>query len=296
MKNDLNEISCLKNSRSIFMNAEIYYFSGTGNSFAVARDIAGKINGKLISIPSVMKEDKIKTNAEVIGIVFPTYYIVNTGLPLIIEKFAGKLSDISSKYIFALATCGGGSGDAFRNLDKIIKSRGGKLSGGFALVMPSNVATSPKEKHQKIFNDLHKKFEFVLEYIISRKEGKIESTPLWARMIFTPLVPVIRPIILGALKKLSNSKNLPFEELVYLSDKSYHVDANCDGCGICEKICPVKNIRMKNGKPEWLHHCETCLACFHWCPKESIQGGLAPKLIRYHHPDVKITDMIKQAE
>jgi flavodoxin len=56
------------------MNIEIYYFTGTGNSLAVARDIALKTDGKLIPIPSVMDKEIIKTDADVIGIVFPTYY------------------------------------------------------------------------------------------------------------------------------------------------------------------------------------------------------------------------------
>ena len=57
------------------MSVDIYYFSGTGNSLAVARDIAEKTIGKLISIPSVMNKNKIKTNAEVIGVVFPLHGI-----------------------------------------------------------------------------------------------------------------------------------------------------------------------------------------------------------------------------
>jgi flavodoxin len=35
------------------MSTEIYYFSDTGNSLVVARDIAVKMNGKMIPIPSV---------------------------------------------------------------------------------------------------------------------------------------------------------------------------------------------------------------------------------------------------
>jgi len=54
---------------------EIYYFSGTGNSLVVARDIAEKMNGNLISIPSVMDKESITTDADVIGIVFPVYYL-----------------------------------------------------------------------------------------------------------------------------------------------------------------------------------------------------------------------------
>ena len=53
-----------KITRRIFiLNTEIYYFSGTGNSLVVARDIAKKINGQYISIPSVIHQENIKTEA-----------------------------------------------------------------------------------------------------------------------------------------------------------------------------------------------------------------------------------------
>lgn len=55
------------------MNIEIYYFSGTGNSLAVARDLAAKLNARLIPITTVMDRESIETDAERIGIVFPLY-------------------------------------------------------------------------------------------------------------------------------------------------------------------------------------------------------------------------------
>ncbi|MHB1377223.1 MAG: hypothetical protein ACYCXB_07365 [Candidatus Humimicrobiaceae bacterium] len=55
------------------MNTEIYYFSGTGNSLAVARDITKKADGKLISIFSVLDKKSINTDADTLGIVFPVY-------------------------------------------------------------------------------------------------------------------------------------------------------------------------------------------------------------------------------
>lgn len=64
------------------MRTEIYYFTGTGNSLAVARDIAGKTNGKLISISSVIDKESIKTDADSIGIVFPAYMAHLYGIPL----------------------------------------------------------------------------------------------------------------------------------------------------------------------------------------------------------------------
>lgn len=44
------------------MITTIYYFSGTGNSHAAARDIANRINADLISIPKVMAMENIDIN------------------------------------------------------------------------------------------------------------------------------------------------------------------------------------------------------------------------------------------
>ena len=55
------------------MKADVYYFTGTGNSLVVARDIAQEIEGELISIPSVLGKGSISTHAKVIVIVFPVY-------------------------------------------------------------------------------------------------------------------------------------------------------------------------------------------------------------------------------
>jgi MinD superfamily P-loop ATPase len=66
----------------------------------------------------------------------------------------------------------------------------------------------------------------------------------------------------------------------------------CDGYGICSRICPVDNIKMVDGAPSW-QHCERCMACLQWCPKEAIEfdeNSIGRK--RYHHPDVVISDML----
>jgi len=109
---------------------EIYYFSGTGNSFAVARDIANKIGGKLIPIILLIKNEKIETEADVIGFVFPIY---DFKPPVIVRKFIEKLRNIDSKYIFAVCTYGITPSGSMKRFDNLIKS-----SGGFAVGMPHN--------------------------------------------------------------------------------------------------------------------------------------------------------------
>ena len=84
-----------------------------------------------------------------------------------------------------------------------------------------------------------------------------------------------------------------FENLIRLADKSFEVNDHCTGCGTCSQICPVNNIKIINNKPEWQHHCENCYACYVWCPNDAIQGEIVAYNKKYHHPDVKISDMMK---
>jgi len=285
------------------MSTEIYYFSGTGNSLVVARDTAAKTSGKLIPIASVVDEESIKTDADVIGIVFPTYYEPYGGVPLIVRKFTGKLEDIESKYIFAICTYGSGSFVTLNYLEKIIKSRGGKLAARFTVNMPLNMAGSKinnPQKQQKMFHVWKENIEVISERVNARKEGKFDTPNLLVgkiyiliKVVVTPIIFLFKPTTLRHLKKYSNSSK-SYEELLPFMDRSFHADEKCAGCGTCSKICPVKNIQIVNGKPEWMHHCEFCLACFHWCPEGKITSDEFPNIVRYHHPDVNISDMLRQ--
>jgi ferredoxin/flavodoxin len=282
------------------MAVDVYFFSGTGNSLVVARDIAGKTHGKLISIPSVMNKDKIETDADVIGVVFPLYGIFR--IPSIVERFVRKLDGVGSKYIFAVSTNGSMAGGVIKRFRKVVESCGGKLSAGFAVRMPMNNITIPfmysgtvGDKEQKLFADCSWKVNSICEYVNARKEGKFESTNRLLISLFYPIDKIYgRWRIESKYNKLTNS-HLSAEELWPMMDASFHVDEKCDGCGICLKICPVNNIVMVDKAPSWQHHCERCLACLHWCPKEAIQfekDSIGRK--RYHHPNVEISDMLQR--
>jgi epoxyqueuosine reductase QueG len=59
----------------------------------------------------------------------------------------------------------------------------------------------------------------------------------------------------------------------------------------------VNNIMMVNDRPSWLHHCELCCACLHFCPVQAIQLNVlfgTKERGRYRHPDLKIADMKAQ--
>ena len=275
------------------MSTVIYYFSGTGNSLVVARDIAEKTNGTLISIPSLLKEEAIKTEADVIGLVFPVFYATNDcGIPLIVERFVRKLEDLGSKYIFAVCTCGYMPGTTIENLRKAIASRGGKLAAGFILRMSSKKLG--ERKQQKMRVNRKKKLEAICKYVNAQREGKFETRGLLSKILLAPLRALEKPIFMYRYKKLSNTSRKSFSELIPLADASFQTNENCTGCGTCARVCPVNNIEIIDGKPVWLHHCENCYACYAWCPKNAVCGDIVSYNDWYRHPEVNLSDMVKQ--
>ncbi len=289
------------------MSFEIYYFTGTGNSLAVARDIVEKTNGKLISIPAVINKQSIKTEADSIGIVFPAYMAHLYGIPLIVERFIKKLEDIGSKYLFAVCTCGGLENfnglPALKNLGKIIKSKGGKLSAEFSVKLPMNTMDYshiplPIDQNQEtMFKNWKNKLEVIYQCITKKGKNKYKIIKSLLNWVMTPMYRMLQKIYLIELKKYSKEPedtNLKYYELMPLTDKSIYADEKCNGCAICAKVCPVQNIKMIENKPFWQHHCEMCLACVEWCPKKAIHHCFRVEGKDYHHPDVKILDMFRQ--
>lgn len=270
------------------MSVEIYYFSGTGNSLVVARDIAEKINGKIIPVVSLLDQEIIHTNADVIGFVFPIY---DYKPPNLIYQFIKKITNINSKYIFAVGTYGIILLGAMKKIEQHIKACGGELSSGYVVKMPHNgigKKNISNDEQNKMFKRWRIKLEIISENINSRKKEKPEvmNIPvhfILSGLIFEAMLPLLN-LLWHVIRKGWNSL-------------SFTSNNKCDGCGICMKICPVNNIEMVDNKPKWFEHCALCFACLQWCPKEAINAGsITEGMTRYHHPDVNISDIMKQKE
>jgi len=258
------------------MGTCLYCYTGTGNSLWVARQLAARLpDAELISL-NAGKTAPAKIDSERVGIVFPVHM---WGLPHRIVDFIKTMPVEGSRYYFALAVNAGQVAGTLLQLRKMMKARGLTLAAGFDILTPSNYipwgGAAPVEEQRRLFEQAGQKIQRIAQ-IISRKEAApIEKGPLWQNVILSSL-----------LNKLS------FPQVPKM-DKKFWVDEKCNGCAVCEKICPAKNIVMNAGKPAWQNRCEQCLACIQWCPKEAIQyGKKTPGYARYHHPEIKLADML----
>jgi ferredoxin len=264
--------------KAAVMKTTLYYFTGTGNSFAVANDLAQELgNTEIIPIGSlVKKEGSVEIKQERVGIVFPVYM---WGLPLIVARFASKIAVTPGAYIFGIVTYGGSFGATLRQLAAVLADKGNTLSAGFGIRMPGNYTPMygalPETKQQRCFSSAKEKICRIVPIIRNNEKRKIESGSFFVNLLFS---------------KLFYSFSAPH---IPGMDKSYWVNDRCNGCAVCAKVCPVNNITIKEEKPVWHHACEQCMACMQWCPQEAIQfGGKTQGRKRYRHPDVTLQDII----
>ncbi|MBN3038001.1 MAG: EFR1 family ferrodoxin [Candidatus Omnitrophica bacterium] len=258
----------------------IYYFSGTGNSLKVARDLAGELReAKVIPISEAIKYKEVKPEEQRVGIVYPVYM---WGMPLIVANFINKLKLDKDQYVFAVATYGGMPGNALSQTAKQLEKQGMCLSAGFGVRMPGNYTplygAVPAEKQQEMFECEKEKVKEIAKFIQAADKTKIEKSSFLINLIFS-----------GIIYKLGSGK-------MSQMDKSFWVNGKCTSCSICEQVCPVDNIKMVDGKPQWQNRCEQCMACLQWCPVEAIQYG--KKTInrkRYRHPEARVEDFINAA-
>jgi ferredoxin/flavodoxin len=287
--------------------ARIFYFTGTGNSLAAAHMIAGKIDGDTDPIARYKGEPSVSVKEDIVGIVFPVYLAQIYGIPEIVRNFLGKIAYEKSKYYFVLCTYGGyASPNAFptiNNCVKIAKSQGGNITGRFYVRFPMNnldydhIPVPIERDTSKILAAAYSKIELIADSVLKGKTGNTYIQNVCNFTLGRLFALAEKPIMKSMRKyaKVEDDSGLTYHELVHLSDRSIiFLPEKCTGCGICEKVCPVNNIQMKNGIPGWNNNCEMCFACDEWCPQKAIRhwGKLEGK--NYHHPSVGVKDIMEQ--
>jgi ferredoxin len=253
----------------------IFYFSGTGNSLKIAKDIAAKLeNCELVSMGKPGKSFTLPDAYEYnrIGFVFPCYA---QGMPVVVERFIKSL-DLAQRigaYYFSVVTCGATPGNCLAQVNALLWEKELALNYGKAVKMFANCITlykmagNPGERAEQSDKEARK----ITVDIMTKAASVIPKTKPLPALLYKSMVP-------------SYSKKA----------QEYQVSDSCIGCKTCANICPVDNITFNGttGKPVFGDHCEQCMACIQWCPRQAINyKNKTQKRGRYHHPDITLDEM-----
>lgn len=233
----------------------IFYFSGTGNSLSVAKNVGQSLSLPIKSIPQISTPMDYR-NAETVGLIFPVYA---WGMPRMVEEFIKQLQLSKETYIFAIAVCAGNPAGTILACERLLKKSGGVLAAGFTVYLGRDRSAEELPLIARIikhFNgppprNFHDREGEIVSLIHKRVTDIKESGGSIAVFLGTLLHPL-------ALRVLSTS------------DRSFSQSSSCKSCGLCTKVCPTENIILENKKLQWLHNCEQCFACQTICSHKGI--------------------------
>jgi ferredoxin len=275
------------------MKAILFYFSGTGNSLYVARALSSKVDAEYIDIATIAAENNFIVSQSTIGIIFPVYY---GRIPLIVGRFLQKLRFSTETYIFAVATYGGGTGECKEMIEQLLAHGNKRLNAFFGIHMVQNAFRKPWEKAEAINSRALSAIDEIESWIRMQREG----APLRISLSIALMHNIHIAFMKLYKKKLSVLSKLPpneeFDKLINHSDASFSVLDVCNGCKICERVCPVGNITLRGNKPTWHGKCENCLACYNWCPKNAIKTGIVQDNYYYYNRHISVNDIIRKYE
>ena len=236
----------------------VLYFSATGNTEFIAKEIAKRTDDECINLLGRIKEqDYTPIHSDKPFVICAPVYVCE--IPRFMMKYLKKLSFTGSKDVYFILTSGGYCGPSGVLLKGIFRKKKMKCHGHAEFKMPRNYVASDsypmlgKEEVEERILGSYSQLDQVASDILAGNKLKVRHVFLFETIITVPFNPVWCKYKLTA--------------------KDFRAEDNCIGCGKCEKLCPLNNIKMADKKPVWGDACTHCMACIGNCPVNAIEYG-----------------------
>lgn len=232
----------------------VLYFSGTGNSRYVAKQIAAIADDEIISINQRLKEKDFSAVAsdKPFVLVGPVYA---GRLPRVMDDYIRKVTFTGSKRVYFVATCAQTPWLTVEYVQRLSEEKSFSLLGFNSVVMPQGYVagggTQPKPVNDEILKEAEPKIIAIAETI--RDQQLLAKEQPGKAMMSKVLNPIMYSMMISA--------------------KGFRVTDRCTGCGKCASRCPLNNVKLVSGKPTWGRNCTHCMACIAGCPHEAIEYG-----------------------
>ncbi len=249
---------------------QIYYFTGTGNSYRAGQWLAesAEQHGLMTRVEAIDRADPPQTPAEgtLTGFLAPTHAF---SAPLAMINFILHLPRGAGRDVFVILTRGktrigkfslqGLEGSGAYLLALLLAIKGYHVRAAFGLDMPATwavVAPSLTEiSAASILAESRVQMQALMEKLLSGRTVFRGFIELFLGMLLLPLTLAYWAMGHFFLAKL------------------FYAGAKCNGCGLCAQSCPLKAIKMHADRPYWTYLCESCTRCMTFCPQQAVEAS-----------------------
>ena len=246
----------------------VLYFSATGNTEFIAKELAKRLNDSCINLlDRIKRDDHSVLHSDTPFIICAPVYVCE--MPRFMSAYLKKQVFSGSRDVYFIFTSGGYCGISGVLARSMFRKKKMVYHGHAEFKMPRNYVASDAYamlSEQETADRILAAYERLDSVVADIKVGR----PLTARHVF-----LFESII-----------TIPFNPVwckLKLQAKDFHTTEKCIGCGKCAKLCPLNNITLKNGKPVWGDECTHCMACIGNCPTEAIEyGSITQKKEKYN--------------
>ena len=244
-------VPSLASCRSAAARRVILYFTATGNSLYVARQLAGEA-GELLSIPQLVKAGRYELEADEIGIVYPVYGHMP---PNMVREFIRK-ARLKAGYRFAVLTYGNRKCNSAEIWDEVSRKAGCPFDYITTMIMVDNwLPNFDMNEQMKIDKHIPESLERISSDINARRK--------WLE----PVTETERQQHAGFLQASGIDPDTGF---LMRSQDAFALTDGCIGCGICTEVCPRGNYSLTSTGVKTEGDCDFCFACIHNCPQKAI--------------------------
>ena len=232
----------------------ILYFSASGNSRFIAEHAAALLEDEACSLNARIRLDQHDPleSARPYVLVCPTYA---WRIPRIVEEHLRHTELKGSRQIYLLVSACGSSGNTGSYAARFFRSIGMEWMGWHTFYMPGSYVAFLEDPDVAHARQMNQRARIQLRKLVCRINA---CHPL-------------DPVRVGLLDRFMSMAANPFFYRFLIGRSGFDVTSRCIGCGKCAQVCPLNNIQMVQGRPQWGKRCTHCMACIHQCPKAAVE-------------------------
>lgn len=236
----------------------IICFSGTGNSQMVADLLSVRLGEKVMGLSGFWHSSVDWSDERRLIWVMPVH---SWGMPKVVKQFLAGAEVACGKDAehYLVCTCGDDCGLIGQMWRKAMRRRGWTAIAAHSVFMPNTYVTLPG-------------FDVDAIEVAKLKMDAVEGRVCEIAHAIKCKSP-IDSVFAGRFAWLKSRIIYPLFMRFLTSPEPFRATDACIGCGLCEAVCPLNNVKVTDGKPLWGKNCTLCMGCYHICPRHAVAYG-----------------------